>query len=225
MSLTFTLSGSGSTLSADFNPPIYLEDNSDYVIGLIDFETFNVIPNIDEKNNKFTHGNTTTTIPVGAYEINQLNNYLQKVIRPPQNIQIIVNPHTSTVEIQNNVDIDFTSEHSIGRLLGFNKRILKANQLNESDFPVKILKVNALCVDCNIATGSYSNGSPVHIIHQFFPKAGVGVKIVEAPSNVLYFPVSVKTINSIILKIIDQDGDIVNFRDETITIRLHLKKV
>lgn len=224
MSLTFSLTGNSSILTADFNPPIYLEGNSDYVIGLSNFETFNVIPNIDETNNIFAYGNITTTIPVGAYEINDLNNYLQKTIRQPAVINIIANRNTSTVKIETNVDIDFTSENSIGRLLGFEKRVLKANELNESDFPVQIIKVNALCIDCNIATGSYSNGSPVHIIHQFFPTVAPGYKIVESPLNILYFPVSVKTINSITVKIVDQDGNLVNFRKETITVRLHLKK-
>lgn len=224
MSLTFSLTGNSSVLSADFNPPIYLEDDFDYVIGLVNFETFNVIPNIDETNNKFTYGDITTTIPVGAYEIDDLNEYLQKIIEPPNNIHIIANRNTSTVKIKANVDIDFSSENSIGHLLGFENRVLKANELNESDFPVQIIKVNALCIDCNIATGSYSNGSPVHTIHQFFPTVAPGYKIVESPLNVLYFPVSVKTINSITVKIVDQDSNIVNFRQETVTVRLHLKK-
>lgn len=224
MSLTFSLSDNSSILTADFNPPIYLEDNSDYVIGLSNFETFNVIPNIDESNNKFTYGNMTHTIPTGAYEIKDINDYLQKVMPAHNKINIIPNRNTSTVKIENNVDIDFTSENSIGRLLGFEKRVLTANEVNESDFPVQILKVNALCIDCNIATGSYSNGQPVHIIHQFFPAVAPGYKIIESPLNILYFPVSVKTINSITVKILDQDGNLVNFRKETITVRLHLKK-
>ena len=225
MSLTFSLTGNSSILTADFNPPIYLEDNSDYVIGLSNFETFNVIPNIDETNNKFTYGNTTTTIPVGAYEINDINDYIKKSIHKNANINIIPNRNTSTVKIETDVDIDFTYENSIGHLLGFEKRVIKANELNESDFPVQIIKVNALCIDCNIATGSYSNGSPVHIIHQFFPTVAPGYKIVESPLNILYFPVSVRTINSITIKIVDQDGNLVNFRRETVTVRLHLKKL
>lgn len=224
MSLTFSLSGNSNVLNADFNPPIYLDDNSDYVIGLTNFETFNVIPNIDETNNKFTYDNVTLTIPTGAYEVDDINTYIQKAIQPSSKIKIIANRNTSTVSINTNVDIDFTSNTSIGQTLGFKKRILKANYLNESDFPVEILKVNALCIDCNIATGSYSNGEPVHIIHQFFPTVAAGYKIVESPQNILYFPVTVKTITNLTVKILDQDGNLVNFRGETITVRLHLKK-
>jgi hypothetical protein len=225
MSLTFILSGNSSVLSSDFNPPVYLDENSEYAIGLSNFETFNVIPNIDETNNLFTYGNTTLTIPVGAYEIDDINNYLQENIRPPSEIKIIANHNTSTVKINTNVDIDFTGDTSIGRLLGFNKRVVKANQLNESDFPVQIIKVNALCIDCNIAVGSYFNGQPVHIIHQFFPTVGPGYKIVESPQNIMYYPVTVKTITNLTLKILDQDGHLVNFREEVITVTLRLLKL
>lgn len=225
MSLTFSFSGKSSELSADFNPPIYLDENSEYAIGLTNFETYNVIPNISEKNNKFTYGNKTIIFPVGAYEIDDINNYIQKNIERPTQIQIKANRSTSTVTVEANVDIDFTSDTSIGHLLGFKKRILKSNKLNESDFPVQIIKVNSICIDCNIASGSYTNGLPVHIIHQFFPSVAPGYKIVESPQNIIYFPVSVTTINNLTIKILDQDGNLVNFRQETITIRLHLKKL
>jgi hypothetical protein len=109
--------------------------------------------------------------------------------------------------------------------LGFKKRIIKANTLNESDFPVQIIKVNAICIDCNIAAGSYFNEKPVHIIHQFFPTVGPGYKIVESPLNILYFPVTVKTINNLTVKILDQDGNLINFREETISVRLNLRKL
>lgn len=50
-----------------------------------------------------------------------------------------------------------------------------------------------------------------------------GYKIVEVPANVIYLPVNAKRLSSITLKITDQEGNLVNFRGETITIRLHLK--
>nr|CAI5866039.1 unnamed protein product [Callosobruchus analis] len=41
-----------------------------YALGLIDFVTFNTIPNVDETNNKFFINNTDhIVIPVGSYEI------------------------------------------------------------------------------------------------------------------------------------------------------------
>lgn len=225
MSLTFSLSGNSSTLTADFNPPIYLNDNEEYEIGLINFESFNVIPNIDETNNQFIFHNSSLTIPTGAYEIKDLVTYIKKNVPSSVRISIEPNRNNSTVSILSNVKIDFTPKNSIGSILGFKRRILNPDQLEKSDFPVQIIKINALCIDCNIANGSFSNGKPSHIIHEFFPTVPPGYKIVETPQNVLYFPVNVKTINSISVKVVDQNGEIVNFREETISLRLHLRRV
>lgn len=41
-------------------------------------------------------------------------------------------------------------------------------------------------------------------------------KIVENPQNVLYFPASVKMINSITVKAVDQNGETLKFREDTI---------
>lgn len=73
--------------------------------------------------------------------------------------------------------------------------------------------------------GSYKNGKLHHIIYQFFPNVPPGYKIVEAPSNIVYLPINVKTISNVTVKIQDQDDKLLNFQGETITIRLHLKKI
>lgn len=227
MSFTLALSGNTSILSANFNPPIYLEDNVEYVIGLTNFETFNAIPNIDEKNNKFYFGksNRYVEIPTGSYEITDINNYLVSHLLA-KGVSISIKPNNNTLKtaIKCSEKVIF-NENSIGKLLGFKNQVIPPNKSVHSDSPAEIIKVNALSVDCNIATGSYFNGKPVHIIHQFFPTVAPGYKIVETPQNILYFPVSVSTITNITLKIFDQDGDLVNFRGETITIRLHIKKI
>lgn len=54
-SITLTLTGNSSQLQADYFPSIDLS-GGDYVCGLIDFQTFNSIPNVDETNNAFHFG-------------------------------------------------------------------------------------------------------------------------------------------------------------------------
>ena len=82
-----------------------------------------------------------------------------------------------------------------------------------------------LPVECNITGGAYINNKKVHTIHEFFPAVPPGFKIIEIPSKVIYQPLVVRSINHIQLKIVNEHGDLVNFRGETITIRLHIKTV
>jgi hypothetical protein len=108
---------------------------------------------------------------------------------------------------------------------GLKIQINKGGNRKSSDFPAEIIKVNALCIDCSIAEGSYLNGRPVHILYQFFPDVAPGFKIIESPKNIIYFPVTVKIVDKVTVKILDQNLDLVNFRKETVTVRLHIKKI
>lgn len=225
MSLTFTLSGNSSTLESQFNPPLYLDDDLNYEIGLCNFESFNVIPNIDETNNKFPYDDAVLTFPTGAYEIQDIIDYLDQNLPRGKLISITPHMHSTTVSLKTNFTIDFSQNGTIASILGFQPRRLEPLIRHMSDFPVQILKVNSISIDCNVATGSYSNGVPSHIIHQFFPSVPPGYKIVESPQNILYFPVSVKAINTLTINIVDQDNNLINFRNEIITLRLHLRSV
>ena len=109
--------------------------------------------------------------------------------------------------------------------LGFKPQILKANKVHQSDSPVSIIRVNSLRIECNVTTGAYINDRKVHTIHEFLPIVPAGYKIVEVPSHVIYLPFAVKTIDHIQLRIIDQDGNLVNFRGETKTLRLHINSL
>lgn len=231
MSHTFTLSGRSSELRTDFNPPLYLDEESDYQLCLLNFDTFNSIPNVDETNNTFHYRvnrgpRREVIIPTGTYDINDINSYLKDVLElDDAYVQIRPNNNTLKTEIKTQAEVDFTKGNSIGRLLGFKKRLLLANRTHESDYPTDISKVNAICIECNLVGGSYNNGVPVHIIHQFFPNVPPGYKIIESPQTVIYLPTPAKVITNIIVKITDQDGGLINFREELVTVRLHLRKL
>lgn len=225
-SLTLTLSGTSSILEAQYFPPIELLPNKNYSLGLVEFLSFNSIPNIDEGNNKFYIGNEVIKLQTGSYEIGAIEKYIQKILKERQvNIEISIKPNESTLksEINSNAQVDFRPQDSIANLLGFDRRILPANSFHISDTPVNILKLNSIRVECNITTGAYINNKKVHTIHEFYPVADPGFKIIEIPTQVIYLPVCVKSIDKIQLRLVDQDGDLINFREEVITIRLHIK--
>ena len=72
-----------------------------------------------------------------------------------------------------------------------------------------------------MTAGAYINERRVHTRHEFFPAVPPGYKIIEVPSQVIYLPITVKTIDHLQVPIVDQDGNLVNFRGEIVTIRPH----
>lgn len=226
-------------------PAITLDNDGMYALGLIDFVTYNTIPNVDSSNNKFHYKVDkklkVITLPEGSYEIEDIRNYINSEIKRDKELteNVIIkeeeddknslllsaNLNTQKCEIKWKYEVDFTQDNSIGKLLGFEKIILKENMIHISNHPINIFKVNVICVDCNLVTNSYTNDKPMHTIHMFYPTVPPGYKIVEHPINVIYLPINTREINEILLKIADQDGNPVNFKKELVTIRLHLKKI
>ena len=225
-SMSLILNGRSSILESQYYPPIELESNKNYVIGLTEFLTFNSIPNVDEHNNKFYVDKEIISIPPGSYEIEDIEKYLISQLENKNiSLSLKVNRNTLFAEIKCNKNIDFSATNSIGRLLGFTSRLYEADTLYTSDLPVEIISINAIRVECNIATSSYVNDKQVHTIHQFYPSVKPGYKINEVPSSVIYLPINTKNIDHLELRIVDQEGCLINFRGEIITVRLHIKSI
>lgn len=259
MSLSFTFTGRQSELSEDFYPPIKLDSNKSYAIGLIDFQTYNSIPNIEEGKNKFYIGEHVITFPVGQYEVEDLTKFIKKSLHIKHNpddsdyeysdddnnnndggggdggetedktstlyFSLLANANTLKCNIKSSMPINFKPNDSIRDILGFDNVLLAEDKVHESSRPVNISEVNVLQIECNIATGSYKNGQPVHMIHEFFPQVPPGFKIVEVPTTIIYSEVNTQTINNITIRISDQKGQLINFRGEEISLRLHLKAI
>lgn len=232
MSYHFFFSGKEkSNLQADFYPPIVLDDQGLYEIGLTNFSASNAIPNVDKSNNLFHYGlDKKIEIPTGSYEITDISSYLMDALASDKkkvdevNFELKANLNTLKCHIKCNKPIDFSKEHSIGKLLGFKKRILEANKEHISDFPVDIMRINLIRIECNLVMNSYRNGDSVHTLYSFYPQQPPGYKIVESPTNVIYLPINTSNINNIRLHIVDQNSRPVNFRQEVISITLHLRK-
>lgn len=226
MSRTFTLTGRNSILCSNYSPPIELGDN-DYECSLIDFQSYNSIPNVDEDNNLFHIGNDTIEIPIGSYELQDIADFLETVYRSMyinRSIDIKANNNTLQIEITSSHDpIYFNKEKSISKLFGFTDKVLEPGKKHISNLPVNILKVNAVQIHCNIVTGSFMNNSPAHILHEFSLDVPPGYKLDERPLNLIYLPLNVKEISRLEILILDQEGRLINFRGEEITLRIHIR--
>lgn len=226
MSQTFTLSGVGNSISVDYFPPIQLNPKIDHVLGLIGFYGCNSIRNIYEGNNKFYYNDKieekTIILKSGAYEINELNDYLKSILK--DNFNLWANNNTLKCEIFSNYDIDFTKPDNIGRMLGFSEKELKSGKKHESDLNVQIIKATNIHVECNITAGAYRNNNLAHTIFEFDLSVEPGYRLCREPSNIIYLPVTVNTIHNITLRLVDQFGEAVDFGEESFTIRLELKQ-
>lgn len=323
-SITLTLSGNTSELSANYFPPIKLDEDGEYVCGLVDFQTFMSIPNIAEENNRFYYLTETLIkveagrhtfnyfldlvkknirpqycedsdlmfyvkksiyeavdekyiifenvrdaeydsnelefgnfivdqectlkfyyvsyieMSVGSYELSDIEKYLTYAINkiyasaePTTTngpriayVYIATNKNTLKCEIESNLHIFFNKGKTFRDMLGFkSNRSLAPGSSHESDLVVNVSSLNTIKIDCNITSGAYSNDKLGHTIHEFYPSVDIGYKIVEVPQNVIYLPVTVNTINNLTIRCVDQNNKLVNFRGETITLRVHIKKI
>lgn len=234
MSSTFTLRSTSHVLTANYYPPIELDEGYDYALGVIGLHTYNTIPNVYAGNNKFYYGDDKViVIPDGAYEICDLESFIQKKLSTKVSkesdekdkiISIKANNNTLQCEIKSEFPIDFTPHDSIGRMLGFSSRVLSANEIHESDLPVQIIKVVTIRIECNIVTSAYYDAHISHTLFEFAPSVEPGYSINIEPRNIVYLPVNTRKISNITLRLLDQDGDPVDFRGEPIVIRLELKR-
>ena len=235
---SFILSGNTSDFTTCHNS-IILDPNIKYEAALLSLDTYNSIPNITaEKNNAFRYstdnGGTWKIIAfnTGAYELAAINNEIKRQLiangDSDSAITITANVSrlTSIVSIENETyKIDFGVENSIGSVLGFEAEVIGYGY-NESPNIVDIMQVNSIVVNIKIIMGSYVNGSPSPAIYSFYPNVAPGYKIVERPNpSLIYYPVTRHDINRMRVWLTDQNGNLVDLRGETITIRIHVREV
>lgn len=222
MSFTLSISSSAATSATNYSPALQLD--GEYECGLLYFSTFNSIPNIDSKNNKFYYGDDQVVeIPEGSYELIDISDYLRENIHDCS-FNLDSNNNTLRSSIICSKDIHFEKCPLLAKIFGFEKETLKANILHESRLPVSILPTTVLRIECDIVRGSYTDGKPSHIIHEFTPNVPPGYRIIEIPKNIIYLPVNQNSISSISVRIVDSQNNLVNLRGEEIHLYLHLKK-
>ena len=156
----------------------------------------NGIFNINSTNNKFyfmksisdEDGCIQITIPPGAYEIENLNNEVKRIIideghYTEANSPFTIKPNFSTlgsiIEISpQGPIISFMFDDSIGELFGFNPRTLY-EKYTLSNNPVDILSFDNIFIECDIAQGLIFRGKRSGIFHNFNMDVDPGYKDIE----------------------------------------------
>ena len=147
MSHQFVFSSNKTSWTTNLEKSIHVDnDQNPYEIALLNLETYNSIPNIDETNNKFVYtlpneshllalgeGGHEIIFPTGSYDITDINNFILKTLKighwdeQTEEYPITLTANNSTLkcelQIRDGYIMDFTHDLSVANLLGFDKKI------------------------------------------------------------------------------------------------------
>ena len=231
-SFYFTLDEASTEIKTYFSPKIELDKNKKFGMAMLRLETYYSFPNIDSKNNTFRYSSDNGRnwkniyLAEGCYEIGDINDDLQRSMQNNTNITIEANNKTlkTVMKITGNFQVDFRTSNSIRSVLGYHAKVYSAGY-HESENPVNIVAINSLRVTNSLINSSYTNGKTDDVIYSFFPNVGPGYKIIEVPKNLIYLPISMDTISSMVTKLTDQNGKLFNLRGEQLSIKFHIKEM
>ena len=233
---SFILSGN----SSDFitvHDSLHLDPNKTYEAAFLSLESYNSIPNIIEgRNNVLKYSIDkglswkSIVFHTGAYELQAINNEVKRqiIVNGDDDSAISITANisrlTAIVNIENqSYQVDFTDNNSLASQLGFEKTVIGFGY-NEGTSIVNIMPVNSILVNVDIIIGSFVNGRQSPTIYSFHPNVSPGFKVVERPTTLIYYPLSRHDISRIRLWLTDQDGNLIDLRGETITIRIHVRE-
>src|SRR5271163_3115935 len=197
-STTFILSGNTTDFTTSISSQIHLDQNKQYEAALLSIDTYNSIPNITDKNNKFKYSNDrgitwkTLTLSKGSYELQAINDEIQRQMILNDDYDSDKNEYYITIsanvsELKSIINItnesylvDFRIENSIGLTLGFSSPSHLGYGYNKSQEIVSITKINSVLVNVNIISGSNVNGnqSPV-IYHSTLIRYHLDIKLMK----------------------------------------------
>ena len=237
------LHGSGSDISIDLHEPLVLPPQEKYEakLALKNFSTYNNIPNVTaDVNNKLklkvpgAKDWETVEFFTGAYEIKRLNTQLQEWIKTQhpkledvdKNFKLVGNEATAKAEfiIVGDYHIDFDVEHSIYKVLGWNKKdSFGGTGMYFAPNLIDIVRVTQMVFNCNIVVADYVNNMRVPFIYNCGVNVPAGYKMVRELTDLSYKSITTSQINHIRVWIVDEHGAPVNLRNDRLTVTLSLR--
>ena len=196
----------------------------------------------------------TIFIEEGAYELSEINDYLQNEMEKQVGSLyradgVVIGANLMTLKATLKFGkpgpttkywVDFNVNNSLASVLGFNKgeytyverredpidpdKVTSYTDYYESENIVRIDDVTSIRITNDLIGASYSNGKSINDIYAFLPYFPPGYKINEKLLHLFYYPIMVSKISRMETKIVDQRGNLINFRGEDIIIRFHVRE-
>ena len=217
-------------------------NNKQFKVAITFLTGYNGIFNVTNSNNKFYFFKSITdddyisiTIPPGAYELENLNNEIKRIIIDDghyneNDYPFTIKPNFSTlgsiIEISSQGPIiTFVPNDSIGDLLGFDK-ITIFEEYNLSPNPVDILSFDNIFIETDVAKGMIFKGKRTGIVHNFTLDVDQGYKYIEKFHGGIqwYMLESKDIISSICFKLKNENEDLVSFNGQSVNFRLSIKE-
>ena len=218
-----SISENSSILKTKLKVPIKLNPDRHYKAGLRYFTVYNHIVNIDGSNNIFRYNNGSgwkeITIIPGAYEVQQIDSEIKRQLGDNEAFNIFARPEINRLGmniIKERFQVDRKHTHSITSFLGFTSNstpLAKGYHLAENT--AVISTIHTVDLECNIIQGGFTRGEEKQIIYDI-PSftVPIGAKIIEQPQNINYFPLNTTLLDEITVRILDQDGNLINIPGE-----------
>ena len=222
-STIIVVSGGSDSVQTVSTPPLYLKNRRDYELAMVNLETFYSFANIRADNNSLKCSGdggkmwTFLHIPTGCYELKAINAEIIRSMRGG-NSDIKILPNVNTLQcilniVGTKVKVSFDVPNSLASVLSFNRSTYGVGR-HVSEQLVNIMSVNTILVHCNIIHSSYMRGVQTPVVYNFFPIAAPGQKILEAPRNLIYLPVTVDVISTLSVWLTDQGGKALDLHGE-----------
>ena len=221
-------SGEGAKITTRFKNPIMLDPSKEYVMALTGLQSYYSFPNIAERNNKFIISINsewkTLIFPKGCYGLLDINSKLQELLPVKEAVTLEANDTTLKCRmiIQKGFKVRFPKTGGLSDLLGFTPKDYDAGII-EGKFIVNINQVNSILVHNDIVSNSYINGEKLPVVYTFFPSSLPGEKIVEKPLNLIYLPITIKTLSVIHTYLTDQDNNPLDLQGEKLSVQYDIK--
>ena len=155
----------------------------------------------------------------------------EKISKPVdlKNLQIEIIPNLSTGKCIMKNKLTVTFSNTLCHILGFEKTSYPPGEhLGETMIDISL--VTDINIECDLIDGGYiilNNEMKSSNILYTFPANTVpfGYKIVERMNPPIYLPIINHVISNMHIRILDQNGKLISFNGEKISMLLHLKQV
>ena len=231
--------------TTQFRQPIFLDPNSQYVVGLnriinMSFTWYNINAALKNQLIRFSSDGGKTfsdiTFPAGVWDYSTINEAIRKATGPlagstpgknekfPINLAFSLTTFRVTITLEENYQLDLTPSN-FGNLIGFDKKILKDKLNIGPRVPNLSQDTDMLNVHCDLTNGSLVDGEESDIIFSFSTSVlQASYSFTLEPMRITFSPVNKNAISSIRIYITDGKRRIVDLNGADTAFSLILKK-